>query len=221
MAVGARRALALSGTLAASWAAFGVEAATIIAEAVAAGTLATLAALFAIRASTALWTTRTTRTRTRTCAGFTGVRLLWAGAGVAMAGWAGVYAFGHIPATERSGVAFRQRPRTFFLALLEWLLRLLGGGFAADGQAAMLAWATTATAAILPDVIEATQFAAFIGDVVAVDVTLAAAFVGYMHGRLGGLALADNRLQRQRGGRAIFQSQFLAQRFDLSGRQFL
>src|SRR5690606_25132598 len=71
-----------------------------------------------------------------------------AAVGVAVAAGAGVHAIGHVPAAERGGVAFGQR--ALVLALLERLVGLLGGGFAADGEAAVAALARlAATAAVL------------------------------------------------------------------------
>src|SRR5690606_39008514 len=101
-------------------------------------------------------------------------------------------------------------------------LRLLGGRFAADGQAALEAatLAATAAAAVFTQVVETTQFAAFVGTVVAIDVGIAAAAIArHAHGGLGGTALADHRLQGQGGRRTFFQLQFGAQRFDLLDRQ--
>ena len=62
-----------------------------------------------------------------------------------------------------------------------------------------------------------------IGSVVAIDVglTSAAPATTDMHGGLGGLALADDRLQGQGGWRTIFQAQFGAQFFHLHVGQFL
>ena len=142
-----------------------------------------------------------------------------------MTGRPGIHAFGHVPAAERGGIAFGQRLRAFHRALFERLvLRLTGGGFAAHRQraAGLAALFVAETAAVLAHVVEAPQLAAFVGGVVAVDVRLtAAAFAADVHGRLGGLALADHRLQRQCRRRAFFQLEFLAQAVDLRGRQFL
>ena len=57
---------------------------------------------------------------------------------------------------------------------LERLVDLLGRGFAADRQATVLARATATAAAIFAHVVEATQFAAFVGGAVAADVTVRA-----------------------------------------------
>src|SRR3546814_4028772 len=75
--------------------------------------------------------------------------------GVAVAAGAGVDAVGHVPGAERRRVAFRQRI-ALLLALLERLLRLLGRGFAADGEAAVRLAPATATA-VFAHVVEAAQ----------------------------------------------------------------
>src|SRR5690606_282225 len=77
--------------------------------------------------------------------------------GVAMPAGAGLDAVGHVPSAERGRVAIGQRLLALRRALLERLLRLLGRGFATDGQAAVAlrAAATTATT-VLADVVEAT-----------------------------------------------------------------
>src|SRR5690606_16088393 len=140
--------------------------------------------------------------------------------GVAMTGRAGVDTIGHIPGAERSRVAFGQGTSVLVLALLERLLRLLGGLFTADGQSTRRPAVATA-AAIFTHVIEAAQFAAFVGSVVAIDVGAAAAATADMHGGLGGLALADHRQQGQGRWRAFLELEFLAQRFDLGVGQLL
>src|SRR5690606_35234788 len=132
-----------------------------------------------------------------------------AAVGVAVAGRAGVHAIGHVPGAERRRVAVRQRLRTLGLALLERLLRLLGGLFAAHRQSAMRLLATAA-AAILAHVVEAAQLASFVGGVVAVDVALRATVAADVHGGLGRLALADHRQQGQRRRRAFLELELLA-----------
>ena len=70
--------------------------------------------------------------------------------------------------------------------------------------------------------VEAAQFTAFVGGVVAVDVGLAgAAFVAHVHGGLGRATLADHRLQGQGRLGAVLQAQRRAQCLDLVGGQFL
>src|SRR3546814_4182068 len=102
--------------------------------------------------------------------------------------------------------------RSLLLALLERLLRLLGRGFAADGEAAVrLAPAT----AVFAHVVEAAQFAALVRGAVAADVAVRAVLAADLHGRLAGLALADHRLQGQRRRRAFLTLQFAAQCFAL------
>src|SRR3546814_6518226 len=97
--------------------------------------------------------------RSSDLAGLLAVGLLRAAAvGVSVAAGAGVDAVGHVPGAERRRVAFRQRI-AILLALLERLLRLLGRGFAAAGEAAVrLAPAT----AVFARVVEAAQFAALV-----------------------------------------------------------
>ena len=77
------------------------------------------------------------------------------------------------------------------------------------------------SAAILAHVVEATQLATFVRGVVAAAVTLRAMLPADVHGRLRRAPLADHRLQRQRRRRAVLESEFLAQRVDLVGREFL
>src|SRR5690606_23021472 len=103
-------------------------------------------------------------------AGPLAVRLLLraAAVGVAVPAGARVDAVGHVPGTERRRVAFRQRV-ALLLALLERLLRLLGRGLAADGEAAVRLAPATA-AAVFTHVVEAAQFAALVGGAVAADV---------------------------------------------------
>ncbi|KAG1256149.1 hypothetical protein G6F65_016454 [Rhizopus arrhizus] len=139
-----------------------------------------------------------------------------------MAARAGAHAIRHVPGAECRRIAFRQRTVVLLRALLERLLRLLGRGFTADRQAALetAALATATTAAIFAHVVEATQLAAFISGVVAVDVGIATATLAHAHGGLGGAALADHRLQGQRRRRAFFQLQLRAQGFHLGGTQF-
>ena len=102
---------------------------------------------------------------------------------------------------------------------LERFLRLLGGGFTTDGQATMLA-RCAATPAILTHVVKAPQLAAFIGRTVATDVPRTRRTPD-VHGCLGRLALAEDRHQGQRRGRAFFQSHRLAQRVHLHLRELL
>src|SRR3546814_15226009 len=94
------------------------------------------------------------------------------------------------------------------LALLERLLRLLGRGFAADGEAAVrLAPAT----AVFAHVVEAAQFAALVRGAVAADVAVLAVLAADLPGRIPGLPLARPRLQGQRRRRAFLQLHFAAQ----------
>src|SRR5690606_18015348 len=152
--------------------------------------------------------------------------------GIAMAAGAGIYAVGHVPGAERCGVfmpmarraaaglaASRVLPRLARALGLERLVDLLGRCLAADGQAAVRLLAATA-ATILAHVVEAAQLAALVGGVVAADVALGA-MAAHVHGRLGRLALADHRLQRQCRRRAVLQAEFLAQRLDTLGGQLL
>src|SRR3546814_6863689 len=94
---------------------------------------------------------------------------------------------GHVPGAERRRVAFRQRI-ALLLALLERLLRLLGRGFAADGEAAVRLAPATATA-VFAHVVEATQFAALVRGAVAADVAVRAVLAADLHGRLAGLEI--------------------------------
>src|SRR5690606_18537915 len=94
-----------------------------------------------------------------------------AGAGIAMSRGAGVDAVGHVPAAERRRVALGQR--ALVLARLQRLVRLPRRGLAGHRQAAG-GLALAATAAILAHVVEAAQFAALVGGVVAAHVALAA-----------------------------------------------
>src|SRR3546814_4497618 len=98
------------------------------------------------------------------------------------------------------------------LALLERVRRLLGRGFAADGEAAVRLAPATATA-VFAHVVEAAQFAALVRGAVAADVAVRAVLAADLHGRLAGLALADHRLQGQRRRRAFLELQFAAQCF--------
>src|SRR5690606_7784260 len=84
---------------------------------------------------------------------------------VAVAGRAGVDAVGHVPGAEGCRIALRQRLGSLGLALLERLLRLFRGLFAAHGQPAMRLLAA-APATVLAHVVEAAQFAPFVGGVV-------------------------------------------------------
>src|SRR5690606_4230123 len=106
------------------------------------------------------------------------------------------------------------------LALLERLLRLLGRGLAADGEAAVRLAPATA-AAVFAHVVEAAQFAALVGGAVASDVAVRAVLAADEHGRLAGLALADHRLQRQCRWRTLLELQFAAQGLDLVVGQLL
>src|SRR3546814_4546993 len=116
-------------------------------------------------------------------AGLLAVGLLRAAAvGVSVAAGAGVDAVGHVPGAERRRVAFRQRI-ALLLALLERLLRLLGRGFAADGEAAVRLAPATATA-VFAHVVEAAQFAALVRGAVAADVAVRAVLAAALHGRL-------------------------------------
>src|SRR5690606_28068104 len=142
-----------------------------------------------------------------------------AAVGIAMAGRAGVDALGYVPGAERGRIAIGQRLGTLGLALLERLLRLLGGLLAAHRQPAVRLLAA-APAALLAHVVEAPQFASFVGDVVAVDVALRAVVAGDMQGGLGGPPLPDHRQQRERRRRAFLELERLAQCLDLGGRQF-
>src|SRR4249919_2434566 len=228
MAVGlgrAARSLATTATGATRTAFAAVAAASTFALALAAeAAFATRAAAFTLAAAKATFATGSTLavTATATARTLVAVRLLGATVfRIAMPGRAGLDAFGHVPGTERGGIAFRQRTRTLFLALLERLLRLLRRHFAADGQAAVRLLATAATAAVFAHMIEAAQFAAFVSGVVAADVTLRAGAAGEVDGRLGRLALADHRLQRQGRRRIALEAEFTAQCFDLLGGEFL
>src|SRR5690606_194787 len=120
-----------------------------------------------------------------------------AAVGVAMAGRPRLDALGHVPGAERGRVAVRQRLRAALLgAVLEWFLRLLGCLFAAHGEAAMRLVAP-ASAAVLAYMVETAQFTPLVGGVVSVDIALRTTVVAHVHGRLGGLALADHRQQGQ------------------------
>src|SRR5690606_11864928 len=146
-------------------------------------------------------------------AGLLAVRLPGAAAiGIAVAAGSGADAIGHVPGAERGRIAFRKRVGALLLALLEGLLRLLGRGLAADREAAVR---LPAAAAILAHVVEAAQFAALVGGVVAADVARRTPLAVDLHGRLAGLALADHRLQRQRRRRAFLELEFAAQGLDL------
>src|SRR5690606_19057200 len=149
--------------------------------------------------------------------------------GIAMAAGTGIDAIGHVPGAECRRVVVslagaRLAAARILAGLartlgLERLVDLLGRCLAADGEAAVWLLAA-APAAVLAHVVEATQLAALVGGVVAADVTLGAV-AAHVHGRLGGLALADHRLQRQCRRRTVLQAEFLAQRLDALGRQFL
>src|SRR5690606_28983960 len=147
--------------------------------------------------------------------------------GVAMAAGSGVDAVGDVPGAERRRIlrsrarlaATRVLSRLARTFRLERLVELLGRGLAADGEAAMGLLAA-ASATVLAHVVETAQLAAFVGGVMAADITLGA-MAAHVHGRFGGLALADHRLQRQCRWRAVFQAELLAQRLDAFGRQFL
>src|SRR4249919_3743481 len=140
----ARTTRATRTSKAAAWAAF---AATLVASA-AAGT----------------WATSASGLRT--------IRLARAARaiGIAMAAGAGIDAFEYVPGAECSwirgaGLLVATRPaltRRAWAFRLECALRLLGRGFAGDGEA-LLARASTTTAAIFAHVVEAAQFTAFIG----------------------------------------------------------
>src|SRR5690606_4689952 len=142
-----------------------------------------------------------------------------AAVGVAVARRAGVHAFGHVPGPERGGVALGQRLRAFLLALFQRLLHLLGRLFAADRQRALRLAATAA--ALLAHVVEAAQLAALVGGVHAVHICLAARLAGEVQGCLRGLALADDRQQRQCRRGAFLEAEFPAQRLHVCRRQFL
>jgi hypothetical protein len=162
-------------------------------------------------------------TRATSTSGLRAVWLAWAARaiGIAMAAGTGIDAFGYIPSAECSwirgaGLLVATRSalaRCAWAFRLECALRLLGRGFAGDGEA-LLARASATTAAIFAHVVEAAQFTAFIGGGdMAAEVCVAGlvAIATDVHGRLGRLALADHRLQRQCRRRAVFQSEFLAQ----------
>ena len=76
-----------------------------------------------------------------------------------------------------------------------------------------------AAAAILAHVVETAQFAAFVGGVVATDITVPARTAGD-HG-LVGLALAEHRHQGQCRRGAVLQPHRLAQGLDFGLWQFL
>src|SRR5690606_30112368 len=161
-----------------------------------------------------------TRRLARALAGARLAGALAARAGVAVAAGAGGHALGHVPGAECGRVAVRQRlQRALLLALLERLLRLLGRHLAADGEAAVRLLAAAAAATVLAHVVEAAQFAALVGGVVAVDVGLPA--LAHVQRGLGRAALANHRLQGQGGGRVGVQAQLAAQGVDLLLRQFL
>lgn len=154
------------------------------------------------------WSTGTWATRaTRTCR-FVAVGLARTARAirVAMAGRAGLHAIRHVPSAHRSGIVAtilatllaRTQALTFraWTLGLERFLRLLCGGFAADGQAAMLARRRATAPAILADIVESTQLATFIGGTVAADIARSGG-TAYVHRGLRGLALAEHRHQGQ------------------------
>src|SRR3546814_11005439 len=102
------------------------------------------------------------------------------------------------------------------LALLERVRRLLGRGFAADGEAAVRLAPATATA-VFAHVVEAAQFAALVRGAVAADVAVRAVLAADLHGRLAGLALADHRLQGQ-DRQSVVSGKRVAECVDLGGR---
>src|SRR5690606_132696 len=154
-------------------------------------------------------------------------RALAAAIGIAVAAGAGVHAIGDVPGPERGRILLPRLALAAAHALarlaralrLERLLRLLGRRFAAHREAAMRL-AAAAAAAILAHVVEAAQFAALVGGVVAADIAVRAAPAD-VNRRTRGLALADHRLQGQRRRRAFLQAELLAQRLDPIGGQFL
>src|SRR5690606_19982061 len=164
-------------------------------------------------------------------AGLAGARAVAAAAAlavrVAVAAGTGLHAIGDVPGAERGGIVLAAVRLAAAHALarlaralgLERLVRLLGGGLAADGQAAVGLLAAAA-AAILADMVEAAQLAALVGGVVAADVTGTAAAAD-VHRRLRRLALADHRLQGQRGRRAVLEPDLPAQSLDALDREFL
>jgi len=80
------------------------------------------------------------------------------------------------------------------------------------------------TTAILAHVVEASQFATFVGTARSTDMRAAFSAAGFgtkIDRRLGGPALADHRLQRQRRRRAVLEAQFGAQLLDLVAGHFL
>ena len=143
-----------------------------------------------------------------------------------MAAGAGVHAVRHVPGAHLGRVLAALLAGLHALALraraalgLEGLVRLLGRGFAADGQAAVRLARAAAAVAVFAYVVEAAQLAAFVGGAVAAHVAVAARVAA--HHRLAGLALAQHRHQGQCGRCAVFQAHRLAQRLDLGLRQFL
>src|SRR4249919_2261405 len=127
-------------------------------------TWAAFAATLVASAAAGTWTT--------SASGLRAIRLARAACavGIAMAAGTGIDAIGYVPGAERGRIrgarllvatraALPRRARTF---RLERALRLLGRGFAGHGEA-LLARASTTTAAIFAHVVEAAQFTAFIG----------------------------------------------------------
>ena len=148
-----RPTLALAGTVAS------VTARTAI-TGIAAGATIAIGAWTARTRTT--WTTRTRATRTTRTRRFVAIRLarsarsLW----IAMTGWTGVHTIRDVPRAHCRRIFATLLTRAQLLALrtrtlgLERFLRLLGSGFATDGQATLLA-RRAATAAILTHIVEA------------------------------------------------------------------
>lgn len=140
----------------------------------------------ALRPVAGMTTTRTTAARaprtagtrtarTASASGFVAVRLARAtrAIGIAMAARAGFHAFRYVPGPERARIAGARagllvaaravQSRCPRALRRKWLVRLLGRGFAADREPAVLARAAAATTAVFADIVEAAQFAAFVG----------------------------------------------------------
>src|SRR5690606_23477450 len=136
-------------------------------------------------------------------------------------------AIGDVPGAERGGIVLAGLRLAATQALarlarplgLERPVCLLGSGLATDGQAAVRLPAA-APAPILADMGEAAPLAPLAGRAGAADVAGAAATAD-MDRRLRRLALADHRLQGQRGRRAVLQPDLPAQGLDAFDREFL
>ena len=156
----------------ATWTAAGATRSTRASKSSAgAAFVATLVAARATAARTAgtAWTASAARTTGsgaawsgRSASRFVAIRFTWAARAVriAVAGRSGVDPLGHVPGAERGWIAGIGLSARLLVATrtalarcarttgLEWLVRLLGRRFAADGQATVLARTTPAAAAI-------------------------------------------------------------------------